>query len=185
MKVKVYNESTNELPAYATSGSAGVDLRASFSGGNLKDEFLFFSEYDTTGGWLNIFPGGRALVPTDLFVAMPDGLEIQIRPRSGLALKHGVSVLNTPGTIDSKIIGVVKQGELLESLGTDNQQPSLDGNIFEGSETNNRSQTGNAVGSNVDTSALLQQILKIVEDDIVRTVDIDKTTELKDKEPLG
>ena len=63
-----------------------------------------------------------------------------------------------------------KWGELLENLEVDNQQPSLDGNIFEGSETNNRSQTGNAVGSNVDTSALLQRIIEIVGDDIVRTI---------------
>jgi len=69
-----------------------------------------------------------------------------------------------------KIIGVLKQGELLETPEVDNQQPSLGGNIFEGSETNNRSQTSNVVGSNVNTSALLQQIVEIVEDDIVRTI---------------
>lgn len=68
-----------------------------------------------------------------------------------------------------EIIGVLKQGELLENLEVDNQQPSLGGNTFEGSETNNRSQTSNVVGSNVDTSTLLRQIIEIVGDDIVRT----------------
>lgn len=115
MKVKAYNESANKLPEYATKGSAGVDLRASFSNGNLKDKFLFFSDFDEVGGWLNIFPGGRALVPTDLFTAIPEGYEIQIRPRSGLALKHGISVLNTPGTIDSDYRGNI--GVIVVNLG--------------------------------------------------------------------
>ena len=115
MKVKVFNESKNALPLYATSGSAGVDLRASFSNGNLKNKFLFFAEYDEEGGWLNIFSGGRALVPTDLYTAIPEGYEIQIRPRSGLALREGITVLNTPGTIDSDYRGNI--GVIIMNLG--------------------------------------------------------------------
>lgn len=85
------------------------------------------------------------------------------------------------------IIGVLKQSELLETPEVDNQQPSLSSNTFEGSETSNRILTSRVEDNNIATSALLQQIKDIVEDDIVRTVDIteNKTTELKDKEPLG
>jgi len=102
MEVLVINNSKNVLPAYSTSGAAGMDLRASFSNGNLKNKFFQFADWDDTGKYLIIFPGGRALVPTDLFIQLPIGHELQIRPRSGLALKDGVTVLNTPGTIDSK-----------------------------------------------------------------------------------
>lgn len=83
------------------------------------------------------------------------------------------------------IIGVLKQGELLGSPEVDNQQPSLDSNIFEGSETNSRILTSKVEDSNADTSALLQQIINIVEDDIVRTVHItNESTEIEDKESL-
>ncbi|WPB85736.1 dUTP diphosphatase [Sediminicoccus rosea] len=75
------------LPAYATPGSAGMDLLAARE--------------------MVIPPGGRALVPTGLAVAIPDGFEMQVRPRSGLALKHGVTVLNAPGTVDSDYRGEV------------------------------------------------------------------------------
>jgi len=80
------------LPAYATTGSAGMDLRADLA----PDEVLVLS------------PGARALVPTGLRFAIPVGFEGQIRPRSGLALKHGVTVLNAPGTIDSDYRGEVQ-----------------------------------------------------------------------------
>ncbi|MFZ1815253.1 MAG: dUTP diphosphatase [Rhizobiaceae bacterium] len=86
-----------ELPAYETSGSAGMDLRAAIE--------------DTM--WLE--PGARSLVPTGLILELPGGFEAQIRPRSGLALKHGVTCLNTPGTIDSDYRGEV--GVLLVNLG--------------------------------------------------------------------
>ena len=76
-----------DLPAPATAGAAGADLRANFP------------EDRRTG--LTIAPGARALVPTGLRVALPDGVELQVRPRSGLALKHGVTVLNAPGTVDA------------------------------------------------------------------------------------
>lgn len=87
MTVKIVNKSNNELPDYKTIGSAGVDLRAEF--GDQKSQTLF--------------PGERILVPTGLYIALPEGYEAQIRPRSGLALNHGVTVLNTPGTIDAEL----------------------------------------------------------------------------------
>ena len=79
------------LPAYATEGAAGMDLRACLG----SDDPI------------TIPPGGRALVPTGLAVALPRGTEAQVRPRSGLALKHGITVLNSPGTIDSDYRGEV------------------------------------------------------------------------------
>ncbi|WP_431861651.1 dUTP diphosphatase [Azospirillum sp.] len=78
-----------ELPAYATADSAGLDLVAAVAGPVVLP------------------PGGRALVPTGLAIALPPGFEAQVRPRSGLALKHGVTVLNTPGTIDADYRGEV------------------------------------------------------------------------------
>lgn len=92
INVNVYNESTNPLPQYETLGAAGLDVRA------------FIPESIT------ITPGHRALIPTGLYVEIPVGYEIQVRPRSGLALKKGITVLNTPGTIDSdyrNCIGVI------------------------------------------------------------------------------
>jgi len=89
------------LPAYETSGAAGMDLRAAVA----EDRPLV------------ILPGKRALVPTGLVMEIPEGFEGQIRPRSGLALKHGVTCLNTPGTIDSDYRGEVKV--LLVNLGED------------------------------------------------------------------
>ena len=79
------------LPAYETAGAAGMDLRAAVSG----DEALVLS------------PGTRAAVPTGLAFALPEGFEAQVRPRSGLALKHGITVLNSPGTIDADYRGEV------------------------------------------------------------------------------
>ncbi len=79
-----------ELPGYETTGAAGADLRA-----NLPQ------------GAVMVAPGGRALISTGLHMAIPDGFEVQIRPRSGLALKHGITLPNSPGTIDSDYRGVV------------------------------------------------------------------------------
>ena len=101
MKVKVINKSANPLPKYAKPGDAGMDLIADFSQG-LNDKFFFFSDYDEIRETLLIFPGGRALIPTNIYSAIPDGYEVQVRSRSGLALKEGVFVLNSPGTIDSQ-----------------------------------------------------------------------------------
>lgn len=81
-----------ELPAYETSGSAGIDVRAAVP----------------TGEPVTLKPGERAMVPTGLSVAIPEGYEIQVRPRSGLAAKHGLTCLNTPGTIDSDYRGEIK-----------------------------------------------------------------------------
>jgi dUTP pyrophosphatase len=86
------------LPAYATAGSAGADLAAALEAP------------------LVLPPGGRALVPTGIRVALPEGYEGQVRPRSGLALKHGVTVLNSPGTIDSDYRGEIRV--ILANLGS-------------------------------------------------------------------
>lgn len=99
MDILVVNNSLNELPKYARQGDAGMDLRADFSQG-INEDLLYFSAYDSDRNVVIIFPGGRALIPTNLRTALPEGYEAQIRPRSGMALKHGISVLNTPGTID-------------------------------------------------------------------------------------
>lgn len=88
-----------ELPSYGTAGAAGMDLRAAVP----RDQDLV------------IQPGARALVPTGLTIALPAGYEAQVRPRSGLALKHGVTCLNSPGTIDSDYRGEV--GVILANLG--------------------------------------------------------------------
>ena len=90
-----------DLPAYETAGAAGMDLRAAVA----EDRPLVLN------------PGRRALVPTGLVMELPEGFEAQVRPRSGLALKHGVTCLNTPGTIDSDYRGEVKV--LLVNLGED------------------------------------------------------------------
>lgn len=103
MKVDIINKSANELPKYETPASAGMDLKADLW--NINEKFLFDSavirNMDNTIAWIVIKPGGRALIPTELYTAIPEGYEVQIRPRSGLALKSGVTVLNTPGTIDA------------------------------------------------------------------------------------
>jgi len=101
MIIEVVNKSTNPLPKYAKPGDAGMDLLANFSNG-LNEDFLFGSALDEERNVLLIFSGGRALIPTGLYTAVPEGHELQIRPRSGLALKQGITVLNTPGTIDPK-----------------------------------------------------------------------------------
>lgn len=90
MIVRVVNSSKHDLPKYETEASAGMDLRA-----NLKESII-------------LKPLQRTLVPTGLFIELPVGFEAQIRPRSGLAFKHGISVLNTPGTIDADYRGEIK-----------------------------------------------------------------------------
>lgn len=89
MRIKIVNKSNNELPAYSTEMSAGMDLRA-----NLQEPVL-------------LKPLERKLIPTGLFIELPVGFEAQIRPRSGLALKKGITVLNTPGTIDADYRGEI------------------------------------------------------------------------------
>lgn len=87
MIVQIINKSNNKLPEYATSQSAGMDLRA-----NIEKPII-------------LTPLERKLIPTGLYIALPVGYEAQVRPRSGLALKHGITVLNTPGTIDADYRG--------------------------------------------------------------------------------
>lgn len=98
VEVLIVNDSQNKLPEYATPESSGVDLTADFSQGVNKD-FLFNAELYNLS--VVIKPGGRALIPTNIKTAIPEGYEIQIRSRSGLALKHGLFVANGIGTIDS------------------------------------------------------------------------------------
>ncbi|MGK2864988.1 MAG: dUTP diphosphatase [Chitinophagaceae bacterium] len=90
IEIKIVNTSSNSLPGYATSGSSGMDIRASLD----KPQSLQ--------------PMQRALIPTGIFIEIPEGYEVQIRPRSGLAIKNGITCLNTPGTIDADYRGEIK-----------------------------------------------------------------------------
>ena len=107
MKIQVIKTTTNELPSYGSVEASGCDLRADLW--SIKEKFLFATEIvrneDNTVKGLLIQPGGRALISTGLQIALPVGYEAQIRPRSGLALKNGISVVNSPGTIDSDYRG--------------------------------------------------------------------------------
>ncbi len=96
MKVNIINKSKHQLPAYATDSSAGLDLRA-----NLEES-------------VQLKPLDRVLIPTGLFIELPSGYEAQIRPRSGLAYKQGLTVLNSPGTIDADYRGEI--GVILANL---------------------------------------------------------------------
>jgi dUTP pyrophosphatase len=89
VKVSIINRSHHALPSYSTLLSAGMDVRA-----NLEEA-------------ITLQPGERRLIPTGLFIALPEGYEAQIRPRSGLAIKHGITVLNSPGTIDADYRGEI------------------------------------------------------------------------------
>ncbi len=89
MQVQIINKSKHSLPTYATSLSAGMDIRA-----NLSES-------------VSLEPLQRCLIPTGLYIALPEGFEAQIRPRSGLAIKKGITVLNTPGTIDADYRGEI------------------------------------------------------------------------------
>lgn len=95
--VKIVNKSRHQLPQYSTACSAGMDLRA-----NIDSPIV-------------LRPFQRALVPTGLFISLPEGYEAQVRPRSGLAFKYGITVLNTPGTIDADYRGEI--GVILVNLG--------------------------------------------------------------------
>ncbi len=100
VKIEVINKGRQPLPAYATAQSAGMDLRA-----NIPES-------------ITLQPLERRLIPTGLYIALPEGYEAQVRPRSGLALKHGITVLNSPGTIDSDY-----RGELMVLLINLSQDP--------------------------------------------------------------
>ena len=101
VQVKVIKKTENNLPAYETSGSSGMDVRA-----NITEP-------------LTLKVGERKLIPTGLFFEIPEGYEIQVRPRSGLALKRGITVLNTPGTVDESYRGEV--GIILINLSQEDQ----------------------------------------------------------------
>jgi dUTP pyrophosphatase len=88
--IKVVNNSNNDLPHYATAGAAGMDIRA-----NITEP-------------INLVPLQRMLIPTGIFIEIPEGYEVQVRPRSGLAFKNGLTCLNSPGTIDSDYRGELK-----------------------------------------------------------------------------
>jgi len=89
MKIRIINKSKHQLPSYSTEFSAGIDLRA-----NIESSII-------------LKPLERRLIPTGLYIELPENYEAQIRPRSGLALKHGITVLNTPGTIDADYRGEI------------------------------------------------------------------------------
>lgn len=99
MEVKIINKSHHPLPGYATAASAGMDIRA-----NLAEP-------------VELKPLERKLIPTGLYIALPEGYEAQMRPRSGLAIKHGISLLNTPGTIDADYRGEI--GIILVNLSSE------------------------------------------------------------------
>jgi dUTP pyrophosphatase len=90
MNIRIINKSKNNLPAYETLHAAGMDLRA-----NIEETIL-------------LKPMERKLVPTGLYIELPEGFEAQIRPRSGLAFKHGIGIVNSPGTIDADYRGEIK-----------------------------------------------------------------------------
>lgn len=90
IEIKIVNTSSNALPGYATSGSSGMDIRANLDAPQ------------------TLKPLERALIPTGIFIEIPQGYEVQIRPRSGMAIKHGITCLNTPGTIDADYRGEIK-----------------------------------------------------------------------------
>ena len=119
MKVKVINKSKNDLPKYATDGAAALDIMADFSDLQTLIGIPLPEYHENSDNTVSatIFPGKRALVNTKLFVEVPVGYELQIRPRSGLALKHGIMVVNSPGTIDSDYRGEV--GVILMNMGSE------------------------------------------------------------------
>ena len=98
MKIKIINRSKNQLPNYATLLSAGMDIRANVEGA------------------IVLKPMERKLIPTGLFLSIPEGYEAQIRPRSGLALKSGITLLNTPGTIDADYRGEIGRASCRERV---------------------------------------------------------------------
>lgn len=108
MKVEVINKSNNQLPKYETPASAGLDIRADFSRLSSENLLKAFGDVEVIYAgeghpttMVRLDPGARALIPTGIFTAIPEGYEVQLRPRSGLAIKKGLSLANTPGTIDA------------------------------------------------------------------------------------
>lgn len=122
MKIQVVKTNPNELPKYETSKSAGMDIRADFSRVSTEnpikawgDSEIIFAGENHSKTLLRLEPGSRALIPTGIFTAIPVGYEVQLRPRSGLAIKKGLNLINCIGTIDADYraewgIPVVNQG---------------------------------------------------------------------------
>ena len=144
MDIKVINKSDNDLPIHATEQAAGLDLKA-----YLRPDTEYVGtgfSYDKVADVMYLFSGGRVVIPTGLHIELPVGYELQIRPRSGLAAKHGITVLNTPGTIDADYrgdIGVHIEGKNAGTVGggrEDEPRPlgkrrrkTTDGNLRDGS----------------------------------------------------
>ena len=120
-RIKIYNESDNPTPKYATEGSAGFDVQANIIPLeilNKNDKVglhnIYYSETIVPG--IEIYPGDRVLIPTGLFLSIPKNTELEIRPRSGLAIKQGLGIINSPGTLDSDYrgelcVGVINLGQ--------------------------------------------------------------------------
>jgi len=110
VEVKIYNKGKYKLPEYESEFAAGFDFKADFSTKKSDSDFLgnkkFLFNNDTKELRL-LSNGGRVLIPTGLHIALPEGYELQVRPRSGLALKHGISIVNSPGTIDQDYLGEI------------------------------------------------------------------------------
>lgn len=103
VEVKVFNNGNQELPKYNKEFDAGFDFKSDFSKINSGMDFMGDGEtfeYDNENKSLTLYPNGRVLIPTGIHISLPDGYELQVRPRSGLALKHGITIVNSPGTID-------------------------------------------------------------------------------------
>ena len=115
INIPVINKSSNELPKYAHKGDAGFDLRANVE--EIENDNYLFNAIKFNATTIILNPGGRVLIPTGLYMAIPEGYELQIRPRSGLALKYGITVVNTPGTIDAVYRGNI--GVILKNDGTE------------------------------------------------------------------
>lgn len=151
MKINVVNNSNNPLPEYAYKGDAGMDLRADIE--HINPDFMF--DCSLGEDYILIKPGGRALIPTGLHVSLPEGYEIQIRPRSGLALKKGITCLNSPGTIDcnyrgdigvilynaSKIAFLVSHGDRIAQAVL-NKVENIDFNLVENLDETDRNEAG-------------------------------------------
>ena len=108
MKVQVYNISNNKLPEYTTKNDAGCDVRADFSRVSPHNPIKMYGEGEIIFAgeghpvtMLRLEPGSRAIIPTGIYTAIPEGYEVQLRPRSGLAIKKGLSLINAVGTIDA------------------------------------------------------------------------------------
>lgn len=122
IRVKIFMDGPNEIPSYNKKSDSGFDIRADFSKVESEKDLLGNGKYsyecvDDIKGVL-LEPGGRILIPSNIHVDIPDGYEIQVRPRSGLALKNGITIVNSPGTVDSGYLGNI--GVILLNTDFDN-----------------------------------------------------------------